>query len=343
MAFCGVLLNARNVWRVNHHFIIKNSVFASVIGNTEQKRSYGKGYAKFLKCMKLRRKIAGPDRVRRRNEWFNWNYEAELYGFVQRLHENITENTLRCAFIHDSYIQLENEKRKELDMPLQDVQLDIKSNSALISLGYETTSNYLKKYLRHCFQFLPEEGLCALHDHLLSDEVLSHISFNIGTSELIFCAEYPPSKSTLADTLKAIIGAISSEDGVARAENFVLDFICPQLIAKDVFEIWDLEDPLSLLNSILRNNGCEPSESRLIFESGRNTLEAIYHVGLYSNKEFLGRGPGETLAIAEEMAAYDALRRLFRVAEHEKPLPFGLKCTEIDFHETTQQSSVSQF
>ena len=33
--------------------------------------------------------------------------------------------------------------------------------------------------------------------------------------------------------------------------------------------------------------------------------------------------PGETVTIAEEMAARDALRRLFKITESRAPLPFG--------------------
>ena len=46
-------------------------------------------------------------------------------------------------------------------------------------------------------------------------------------------------------------------------------------------------------------------------------------VGLYIEDRFLSKGSGETLDIAEEMAARDALRRLFGTGEDSAPLPYG--------------------
>lgn len=48
-------------------------------------------------------------------------------------------------------------------------------------------------------------------------------------------------------------------------------------------------------------------------------------MGLYVDEKFLSKGSGETLEIAEEMAARDALRRLFGTGEEAAPLPFGEK------------------
>lgn len=38
---------------------------------------------------------------------------------------------------------------------------------------------------------------------------------------------------------------------------------------------------------------------------------------------FFYLAPGETTGIAEEMAALDALRRIFNITDSSKPLPFG--------------------
>lgn len=48
-------------------------------------------------------------------------------------------------------------------------------------------------------------------------------------------------------------------------------------------------------------------------------------MGLYLDEKFLSKGYGETAEIAEEMAARDALRRLFGTAEENAPLPYGEK------------------
>ena len=46
-------------------------------------------------------------------------------------------------------------------------------------------------------------------------------------------------------------------------------------------------------------------------------------VGLYIDEKFLSKGSGETQQIAEEMAARDALCRLYGTEEASAPLPYG--------------------
>lgn len=51
-----------------------------------------------------------------------------------------------------------------------------------------------------------------------------------------------------------------------------------------------IENPMEAMQDILGRSGRGEPEPRLIFESGKNTLEAVYHVGIYSDKEFIGSG-----------------------------------------------------
>ena len=46
-------------------------------------------------------------------------------------------------------------------------------------------------------------------------------------------------------------------------------------------------------------------------------------MGLFCNKQIIGQSFGETLEIAEEMAARDCLRNFFKTAEFSPPQPFG--------------------
>jgi large subunit ribosomal protein L44 len=50
---------------------------------------------------------------------------------------------------------------------------------------------------------------------------------------------------------------------------------------------------------------------------------AAFIVGIYLNENFLAKGSGETIEIAEEMAARDALRRIYGTGEETAPLPYG--------------------
>lgn len=64
---------------------------------------------------------------------------------------------------------------------------------------------------------------------------------------------------------------------------------------------------------------------RLIWSTGVNTPTSTYVVGLYLDEKFLSKGSGETVEIAEEMAARDALRRIFGTGEETAPIPYGEK------------------
>ena len=49
---------------------------------------------------------------------------------------------------------------------------------------------------------------------------------------------------------------------VKRAEMFVQDFILPQLIGKDINEMWHLVNPMGLLAAMLKTQGRGEPESR---------------------------------------------------------------------------------
>ena len=73
------------------------------------------------------------------------------------------------------------------------------------------------------------------------------------------------------------------------------------------------------------NSSSQP-EPRLIWSNGINNPTGVFVVGIYLDKKrLIGKGGGETLEIAEEMAARDALKRIYNTSESGGPLPFGDK------------------
>lgn len=59
-----------------------------------------------------------------------------------------------------------------------------------------------------------------------------------------------------------------------------------QLCGKDINELWNVEEPLKLLQTLLKT---EP-EPRLCNHSAGNTILAAYQVGLYVEKRCVGIG-----------------------------------------------------
>lgn len=277
-----------------------------------------------------RRIAAGPEPDRPRSAWVNWNYKAEVYAFGARLQENFTQENLQVAFTHQSYIDAENDKRSELELDGIEVALNLQNNDDLAVDGYDTASTYIKAYIKHTFPRLPNEGVDAIHNYILSENMLAYVSSHIGTNDIILSSEYPLTSATLAKTLMAVVGALAKDQGKERAKLFVQDFIITQLKGKELSDLWDVVNPMGLLRNVLESQGREEPEPRLLWETGSETVVAAYVVGIYSNKQLIGQSPGETLTIAEEMAARDALRKLFGLMDNDAPLKFGEEGHKLD-------------
>nr|XP_018916394.1 PREDICTED: 39S ribosomal protein L44, mitochondrial [Bemisia tabaci] len=261
----------------------------------------------------------GPPRVpNHRNTYLEWNYASEVYSFGKRLGENLDGDLLRQALIDRSYILQETDKLKAVG--IEDPKFG-QDNSEMANEGENLMSDFIISYLRVAFPRLPEEGICAIRDHLMEEETLAEIANLLGTSEIIMCKDHPVENGTLAKTLKAVVACVSRSSGLSRAKLFIRDLILPKLAGKDVSSIWWLEDPLTPLKTILKNEGRPDPEPRLIGESAKNTMFANFRVGLYVNKELLSTGSGETISTACEIAAHNALRSMFGITEKDRAFP----------------------
>ena len=45
----------------------------------------------------------------------------------------------------------------------------------------------------------------------MSNEMLSYVGSHLGVTDLVLCEEFPPKKTTIADTLLAVIGALQQD------------------------------------------------------------------------------------------------------------------------------------
>merc|ERR1711875_84390 len=66
--------------------------------------------------MHMNKAIARTEPERHRSEYPNWNFEAELYAFGQRLGEEFDEATLRKALQDASHAQKQVEREKEVGL-----------------------------------------------------------------------------------------------------------------------------------------------------------------------------------------------------------------------------------
>lgn len=272
-----------------------------------------------------------------RNQLFEWHYPSELFAFSQRLHENLSEANLRIAFTHPSYVEKEIKKRRE-DFTLEQSELNIISNEKFAKSGRELISDFSKKYLRYFLPKLPEEGITALSKFLLETESMAEMSKLLGTYDLIFSGEDFPNAEALADSLAAVVGVIGEEKGIPHTNKFIIDFIMTYLQDKMIFEIWDLTNPKSVLNTILTNEGLPNYEPRLLHQVGVSTILPSYLVGLYVNKKLIGQAAYETIEEAEEMAAFDALAKKFEITPKDFVFRFGKDAYDLDFDRFSKEN-----
>ncbi|RWS08841.1 39S ribosomal protein L44-like protein [Dinothrombium tinctorium] len=279
-----------------------------------------------------------PHPERHRREWQNWNYKSELFAFSQRLSEKFSEEMLRVCFTDKSYVEKEDEQRKELGMP--EIELRTENNSELAAIGTNKLTPFIKSYLRYFLKNVPEECISAVHNYLMSDTVLADIASKIGCTQLILCNAINPSDEVKAQVLRALIGALMKEKGEKHTEKFIIDFILTYINDQDIMEVWNLPQAEIALSNVLKNNGITEYEPRLLRESGRNTIYACFMVGMYVDKKLIGFGSGETVSIAREMAAYDALRRMFKLTPASTLFKFGKDAYNIDFGSSSQEYSL---
>ena len=296
----------------------------------------------------------GAETVPRRSDFIEWNYDAEISAFQARIGEQFDAQKLRQAFVTKEYLESEIQSKKSLgftddnnddesptfsdaDSDSDEVkqlsqteleQVRTSSNSNLVVSGDNILEDVIASYIRTALPNLPEEGVKAVTIYLTTDEKLAHVSFHIGTMDLILSKEYPPRVDTMADTFRALVAALWQTNGgnQARTKKLIVDVLATQLHGVDILEVWDVSDPIEVVAKICRNLGMADPEARLIWSSGKGTIMACYHVGFYSGDELIGQGPGESPEIAEEEAARDVLRRLFSCQQGpSSPLPFSSK------------------
>lgn len=265
---------------------------------------------------------------RRRDEFQDWNYRSEIYAFSRRLQEELSEDTLRKIFTHNSYLDLLKVKQAELEL----AETNFQSNKDLIDRGKVLLELSLKPYLRYTFRKMPEDGISEITKYLSSTKVLADVAKWIGCKDIVLTAEWPPNEETMANTVFALLGGIELDADLNRVRRFVIDIIFSYLNDKDILDdVWLIPNPNETLNFILENNKLPHYEPRIMFQTGIRTLEACHMVGLYVNEKLIGSSVGETLPIAEECAALESLRNLFDLTDSKPPFAYGNATEKIEF------------
>lgn len=93
---------------------------------------------------------------------------------------------------------------------------------------------------------------------------------------------------------------------------------------------------MSVLTDLLKSDGVNDIEPRLLRSSGENSAEPLYVVAIYADKQrVVGQSAGESLTIAVDMAAREALLRLWDITS-DRVLFFGDRAASVPLQEYSQ-------
>ncbi|XP_055053033.2 large ribosomal subunit protein mL44 [Misgurnus anguillicaudatus] len=314
MAACGALMS-RGVLTLHYQHVCRGVMLTQI----REKKRWMKAYTLI---MERKRKMEGPPPPKARSQQPNFDYHAEVEAFSARLQEHFSVDLLKTSFVNPCYLRSEEERRHLLGLDAEATALNLQDNSELQEHGRTFTQGFLNNWCRENFPSLPEEGVAAVVGHLSGSEVMCHVARNLAVEELTMSAEFPVPDEILKGTFFAVIGALEQSSGSLRAGLFIRDFLVTQLIGKDLFDMWKVVDPMGLLVKELSRKGIALPEPRLIRSAGASTVLPLYFVGLYSDRNLLAQGPGETVLAAEEEAARVALRKLYGYTENRRPWDF---------------------
>ncbi|XP_044146486.1 39S ribosomal protein L44, mitochondrial [Bufo gargarizans] len=277
----------------------------------------------YLRFLEKKAALEGAPKPVPRSQQPNFDYHAEIVAFSKRLNETFSVQLLKTAFVNRSYLVEEERKRRDLGLDYETAALNLQDNQKLAEEGSDFTMSYLSSTLQKAFPSLPGAGQKALVNYLASQQVMCHVAQNLSVEDLTLSSECPLSPDTLQKTFLAVIGALLESSGPEKTEHFLQDFLIPQMIGKDLFDLWSVIDPMALLVEQLSQRNIPLPEPRITRQSGASTVLPVYFVGLYCDKKLIAEGPGETVIAAEEEAARVALRKMFGFAENRRPWDYS--------------------
>lgn len=125
----------------------------------------------------------GPQPPVKRSGFVEWNWNAEVFAFSKRLHEDFNPQYLQDAFTMRSFIIQEEQKQQAVG--IENPITNLKDNAELADSGSDLLSAYVEMFISSQLPKLSILGVRSVRDYLLSDEVLANVSLHIGTKELI--------------------------------------------------------------------------------------------------------------------------------------------------------------
>ena len=204
---------------------------------------------------------------------------------------------LRSALSHSSFVnELKTNKWEDYERLefLGDAVLEIVS------------SDYL--YRHH--PDMPEGELSKLRASLVCEPSLAFTAKRMNLSEYILLGKGEDASggryrnSLLSDVFEAIIGAVYLEFGYMEAKNYIEKFLLNDISENQLFV-----DSKSRLQIIVQSKEDMNLEYKVIEETGPDH-DKHFVVGLFINDELVSQGEGHNKKEAEQMAAYNGIKKI---------------------------------
>lgn len=138
----------------------------------------------------------------------------------------------------------------------------------------------------------------------------------------------------LAQCYLAMIGLLAKQPHGAQAVKTFLDsylftgsFVVTQVV--------EPSSPIVALTEALREEYKNPTmepEFRILHESGRNSNNAMFVVGLFVQDKMMAEGYGPSLLLAQKRAATEAIRRLYLHEDHDAKRPSDIFFNKLSLH-----------
>ena len=165
-------------------------------------------------------------------------------------------------------------------------------------------------YLYRHYPDMPEGELSKFRASLVCEPSLAFTAKRMNLSEYILLGKGEDASggryrnSLLSDVFEAIIGAVYLEFGYMEAKNYIEKFLLNDISENQLFV-----DSKSRLQIIVQSKEGMNLEYKVIEETGPDH-DKHFVVGLFINDELVSQGEGHNKKEAEQMAAYNGIKKI---------------------------------
>lgn len=209
------------------------------------------------------------------------------------------ETITRMAFTHKSYI---NEHKKE----------GFEDNERIEFLGDAVLELAVTKHLFEKYPDQSEGEMTAFRSALVNGKHLAEIACELELGQYLFLSNGEEKSGgreksyILANTLESLIGAIYLIHGYNAAEKFIKKFVLTRL--DEIIKGGRHIDAKSKFQEIAQEKEAFTPYYEVLSEEGPDHNKN-FTMGAYIKDELIAKGTGKSKQLAEDNAAYNALKK----------------------------------